>query len=163
MTQYVSYEGKKESLYKRYIKFITEQLKSLEANGKHPRVRGVFWMQGESDSFLDYKAKYQEAEQHFYEYLRHDLNKWIYEHFNFVDAYIYDHGICWVDPDIINACKQRFSESNEHCYCIKTNGEDETAITLYLKSETGEGEDLAHYDSKSMVLLGKTAGEYLIK
>ena len=162
-TQYVDADGKKYDLYYRFVRFIIKQLRALEENGKNPRVRGVFWMQGESDTFLDYKAKYQEAEQQFYEYLRHDLNDWIYEYFNFVDAYIFTRGICWVEPEIVNDCKQRFSEVNEHCYCIKTNGEDDTAIMTYLKCETEEGDDLAHYDSKSMVLLGKTAGSYLIK
>ena len=121
-------------------------------------------MQGESDSFLQYSDKYGKAEKYFLDYLRIDLNEWIYDHFNFVDAYIYVGGLCWVNPEIINGCKQQIADSEEHCYCIKTNGEDETAIKLYLKCETGEdAEDLAHYDSASMLLLGKTAGEYLVK
>ena len=163
MTQYVSEKGKKLELYNHYIEFIKQQLMKLEDEGKNPRLRGMFWMQGESDSFLDYKNKYGVAEQYFLDYIRHDLNDWIYEYFNFVDAYIFTRGICWVDPDIINACKERVCNTNEHSYCIKTNGEDESAIKLYLKCETGEEDDLAHYDSRSMVLLGKTAGEYLIK
>lgn len=163
MTEYVSETGEKLHLYTHYIEFITNQLKKLEAEGKNPRLRGMFWMQGESDSFLDYKNKYYVAEQYFLDYIRHDLNDWIYEYFNFVDAYIFTRGMCWVDPDIINACKDRVCATNDHCYCIKTNGEDETAIKLYLKCETGEEDDLAHYDSRSMLLLGKTAGEYLIK
>ena len=160
--QYVNKDGKKLRLYKRYISFIKGQLKSLEKQGKNPRLRGVFWMQGESDSFLlsyDYKV----ASKYFFDYLRTDLNKWIYEYFNIVDAYIYTRGICWTEPEIINTCKQQLADENEHWYCIKTNGEDNSAITLNLKSDCGEGEDLAHYDSLSMVLLGKTAGEYLLK
>ena len=163
MTQYVSETGKKLELYNHYIEFIQKQLNKLEEEGKNPRLRGMFWMQGESDSFLNYKSKYDVAEQYFLDYIRHDLNDWIYEYFNFVDAYIFTRGICWVDPDIINACKERVCSNNDYCYCIKTNGEDENAIKLYLKCETDEGEDLAHYDSKSMLLLGQTAGEYLIK
>lgn len=163
MTQYVSEKGEKLELYNHYIEFIKNQLTKLENEGKNPRLRGMFWMQGESDSFLNYKNKYSIAEQYFLDYIRHDLNDWIYEYFNFVDAYIFTRGICWVDPDIINACKDRVCNNNEHCYCIKTNGEDENAIKLYLKCETGEGDDLAHYDSQSMLLLGKTAAEYLLK
>lgn len=162
-TQYVNKKGKEFDLYKRYIRFIKQQLKVLEKQGKTPRVRGVFWMQGESDSFLEHSETYKEALQHFYEYLRSDLNDWIYDHFNFVDAYIFTRGICWVNPEVINTCKQEFADTNEHCYCIKTNGEDETAIKLYLKCETGEGDDLAHYDSQSELLLGQTAAQYLIK
>ena len=163
MTQYVTDGGRKLKLYNHFIKFIKRQLKVLESENKTPRVRGVFWMQGESDTFLDYSNKYGKAEKYFLDYLRIDLNNWIYDHFNFVDAYIYTGGICWVNPEIVNECKQQIADANEHCYCIKTNGEDETAIKLYLKSETNEGDDLAHYCSSSMLLLGKTAGEYLIK
>ena len=162
-TQYMNANGKKHKLYTRFVKFIKRQLKALESQGKTPRVRGVFWMQGESDSFLKHSETYREAEQQFLEHLRLDLNDWIYEYFNFVDAYIFTRGICWVKPEVINDCKQRLADENEHCYCIKTNGEDETAIKLYIKSETGEDEDLAHYDSKSMLLLGQTAGQYLLK
>lgn len=162
-TEYMNKNGKKFKYYKRFIPFIQNQLKTLEEQGKNPRVRGLFWMQGESDSFLEHSETYRQAMQRFYEHLRHDLNNWIYDYFNFVDAYIYDHGICWVNPEIINAAKQGFCDENEHCFCIKTNGEDESAIMLYLKCETEEGDDLAHYDSLSMLLLGKTAGELITK
>ena len=162
-TQYVTNTGRKLKLYKRYISFIMKQIKALEVVGKTPRIRGVFWMQGESDTFLNYSDKYYQAEKYFLNYLRVDLNNWIYDHFNFVDAYIYTRGICWVNPEIVNDCKQRLADENDHCYCIKTNGEDETAITLEIKSVTGEEDDLAHYDSQSMLLLGQTAGNYLVK
>lgn len=161
--EYVSNKGKKLKRYNYFLKFIKKQLKALEANSIHPRVRGMFWMQGESDSFFDFRYKYDIAEQYFLDYIRHDLNNWIYEYFNFVDAYIFTKGVCWVEPEVINACKQKVCDSNEHCYCIKTNGEDETAITLDIKSNTNEENDLAHYCSKSMLLLGRTAGSYLIK
>ena len=162
-TQYVTNTGRKLKLYKRYISFIKKQIKALEVVGKTPRIRGVFWMQGESDTFLNYSEKYYQAEKYFLNYLRIDLNNWIYDHFNFVDAYIYTKGICWVNPEVVNDCKQRLADENEHCYCIKTNGEDDMAITLEIKSVTGEEDDLAHYDSQSMLLLGQTAGNYLIK
>ena len=163
MTQYVNERGKKLKLYKKYVGFIQEQLKVLEKEGKTPRVRGIFWVQGESDSFLEKSYKYKDAEEWFFKYLRHDLNNYIYDHFNFVDAYIYTDGMCWVNPEIINDCKQRFADENEHCYCIKVNGEDESAIKLYLKCESDQGDDLAHYDAQSNLLLGMTAANYLIK
>ena len=163
MTQYVDKNGGKHELYNRFIDFIKGQLNALTSSGKNPRVKGVFWMQGESDSFLEYKNQYQKAEQHFYEYLRHDLNDWIYEYFNFVDAYICTTSKTWPDAEVINECKEHFANANEHCYCIKTNGEDDNAINLTIKSQTGEGDDVAHYDSKSMLLLGLTAGSYLLK
>ena len=163
-TQYVTNDGRKLELYQRYISFIKKQINVLEVENKTPRIRGVFWMQGESDSFVVPQGTYYNAEKYFLTYLRADLNAWIYDHFNFVDAYIYtEKGTHWLNPEIINSCKQRLVDENEHCYCIKTNGEDETAITLEVKVTTGEGDDSAHYDSKSMLLLGQTAGNYLMK
>lgn len=163
LTQYVKSTGQKLDLYKRYIEFIKQQLKLLESQGKTPRVRGVFWMQGESDSNLyPGSEKYLDGERYFIKYLRSDLNDWIYEYFNFVDAYIFTRGL-WTHPEIINNCKETLSKEDEHFYCIKTNGEDDNAIRLSLKCESNQGDDAAHYDAESMLLLGKTAGQYIIK
>ena len=161
LTQYVKSNGQKLELYNHYIAFIKQQLKVLESQGKTPRVRGVFWMQGESDSGLYPSSdKYLDGERYFFKYLRSDLNDWIYDHFNFVDAYIFTRGL-WNHPEIINNCKEKLAEEDEHFYCIKTNGEDENAIRLSLKCETGQGDDAAHYDAESMLLLGKTAAQYI--
>ena len=162
-TEYIDRFGQKLKFYQRFIAFIKQQLTALETQGKHPRVRGLFWMQGESDSCLSNPRTYFEAEQQFFESLRIDINQWIYEYFNFVDAYISTSSPSWIDPKTINDCKQRLADENKHCYCIKTNGEDESALKLHLKSESGEDDDVAHYDSKSMLLLGKTVGQCLIK
>ena len=161
-TQYVNEYGTKFELYNRYISFIKDRLEALEQEGKTPRLRGVFWMQGESDSNLKRASFYRTAQQYFYENLRSDLNNWIYDHFNFVDAFISSHSSYWVNDQDINRAKLLFAKENENAYCIKTNGEDEEAINLTLKSESGEENDDAHYDSTSMVLLGKTAAKYLV-
>ena len=158
LTQYVKDTGQKQKLYNRFIEFIKGQLRLLEKQGKTPRVRGLFWMQGESDSHLYPRSdKYLKGERYFINYLRSDLNDWIYDYFNFVDAYISTKGT-WTHPEVINKCKENLSKEDEHFYCIKTNGEDENAINLSLKDN-----DIAHYDAASMLLLGKTAGQYIIK
>ena len=162
-TQWVSPEGEKYNCYNHSVSFVKAEMETLVKQGKHPRIRGVFWMQGESDSLLHNQENYYTATKNLIHYLQIDLNAYIYDYFNFVDAYIYDHGPHWEMPELINQAKQQVADENEHCYCIKTNGEDETAITLEVKSVSGEGDDHAHYDSSSMVLLGKTAGEYLVK
>lgn len=161
--QYVDHNGFKKVLYFRYIDFIDGQLNALKKQGKNPRLRGMFWMQGESDSALNDTENYKAAEKYFVDYLRTDLNDYIYDYFNFVDAYISTHTPAWLFPEIINECKQELADENDHWYCIKTNGEDEEALNLYLKYETNEEEDQAHYDSKSELLLGQAAGRYLLK
>jgi len=162
-TLYVDKDGNKLAYYNHFISFIKDKAKKLENMGKIPRIRGVFWMQGESDSTDELCNTYGIATQHFRDYLIEDLNLWIGDHFNFVDAYISTKSICWKNPGVVNAGKQYVADNNPNSYCIKTNGEDETAISLDLKCETGEGEDCAHYDSRSMLLLGKTAGTLLMK
>jgi len=162
MTEYVDASGNQYKYYKRFLPFIKGQLESLTKQGKNPRLKGIFWMQGESDALTNYPNKYSVAMQWFYDYLRADLNDWIYGYFNFVDAYISTR-TAWKHADVINRCKDEFASANPNTYCIKTNGEDETAISLYLKGETGEEEDLAHYDASSMLLLGQTVAEYLTK
>ena len=162
-TQYVDKDGFKKNLYHRFIDFIDEQLISLKSQGKNPRLRGMFWMQGESDSTIQNPRNYKAAEKYFVDYLRTDLNDYIYEYFNFVDAYISTHTTAWVYPEEINQCKQELANENDHWYCLKTNGEDEDALNLYLKYESNEDDDIAHYDAKSELLLGQTAGQYLIK
>lgn len=163
-TQYMDKDGNKKDLYNRYIAFLNEQLSSIKESGKNPRVRGIFWMQGESDSSNQLCHTYKQATSFFVSNLRQDLNSYIYGYVNFVDAYISTRSPHWPNPSVINQAKQEFADENEHNYCIKTNGEDDGALNLVLKHESGEDpNDKAHYDSVSMLALGREAAKYLIK
>ena len=163
ISEYVNAKGEKLQYYERTISFIKKKLKLLEEMGKNPRVRGLFWMQGESDSFYDFAKDYFKAEEHFFKYIRNDLYDYIYDHFNFVDAYISTKTF-WTHADTINKCKYKLYLKYEHCYLIKTNGEDSSSLNLILKSMSHENdEDAAHYDSSSMLLLGTSAAKYLVK
>jgi len=163
-SQYINKYGIKYSLYFRFINFIKDRVQYLSSIGLNPRIKGVFWMQGETDAVLYPAEDYYYAEKLLFENLITDLRTWIYGYINFVDAYISTKSIIWTNPQIINECKQKLADENEHIYCIKTNGEDEESLDLYLKSQTGEDEnDPAHYDSLSMLALGQAAAKYLIK
>ena len=162
-SQYVNKNGDTFELYDRFVPFIKDQLKRLERNNKNPRVKGLFWMQGESDSLEGLCDTYGEALEWFVRRMRMELNDYVYGYMNFVDAYISTKTI-WPSPDPVNQGKEEFAKKDEHNYCIKTNGEDSTALDLGIKSQTGEDiNDPAHYDSLSMLALGKEAGKYLIK
>lgn len=166
-TQYMNMKGQKLELYNRFIPFILNSLKTLKDNGKNPRVKGVFWMQGESDSMSDIAKTYANAESLFVKNLRKDLNEYVYGYMNFVDAYISTWS-SWKNPFLINNCKEKVKKEDEHNYCIKTNDEDRNSIGLHLKSDSGDGyaedsTDNAHYNSLSMLVLGRAAGLYLIK
>lgn len=162
-TQYMDYSGTKLELYNRYTSFILERLGALKDEGKNPRLRGIFWMQGESDSLNQICNTYKDAESLFIKHLRKDLNEYVYGYVNFVDAYISTKSIFWENPTVINQHKDQVAELDEHNYCIHTNGEDENAIDLTLKSLSGEDNDAAHYDSLSMLSLGLEAGKFVIK
>lgn len=161
---YMNKDGDRYRLYDRFVPFIKHQIKKLKDNGKNPRLKGLFWMQGESDSWNVVCDTYGQAFDVFMKSLRKEFNDYIYTYFNFVDAYISTRSPHWPNPTVINTQKQVYSEKDEHNYCIKTNGEDESALNLVLKSESLEDpNDSAHYDSLSMLALGKEAGKYLIK
>ena len=163
-TQYINKNGQKFNLYNRFVPFINQQLRDLKESGKNPRVRGIFWMQGESDSTNQaLSSTYQAATSVFIQHLRHDINEYVFGYVNFVDAYISTKSHHWVYSNEINQAKLNVSNENEHNYCIKTNGEDEGALDLVLKSAEEDPNDDAHYDSLSMLALGREAGKYLIK
>lgn len=137
-------------------------MNELNESGLNPKVRGVFWMQGESDSFSGRYEKYQKNTECLISYLREDLSPWIYSHFNFVDAFISIKSHHWQNPTAVNNAKLAVSKKIADCYCIKTNGEDAQALNLDLKNQVGEDDnDNAHYCSTSMVALGKEAGKYI--
>ena len=162
--QYMDYAGTKYELYDRFASFIMQQLNVLKEEGKNPRLRGLFWMQGEGDSIAWAAKSYGRALKQFVNSLRKDFNEYVYGYMNFVDAYISTKSPYWENPNGVNEGKESFKNSKEHNYCIKTNGEDEDAIDLTLKSLSGEDPyDAAHYDSLSMLLLGQTAGKLLLK
>lgn len=162
--EYIDKDGKKYELYNRFVPFILNQLEYLRESGKNPRVRGLFWMQGESDSVNYLNKTYGKALKQFVNNIRKDLNEYVYGYMNFVDAEISTKSMYWVHSTQINNAKNQFAKTNEHNYCIKTNGEDNNSLDLNLKTTSGEDpNDDAHYDSLSMLELGKKAGEYLTK
>ena len=162
-TQYIDSNGDKYDLYNRYIPFILNRMNSLKEQGKNPRLRGVFWMQGESDSIGSYANTYEKATKQFVNNLRTDFYEYIYDHMNFVDTFISTKSPHWEHADKVNLAKDKVASLSSHNYCIHTNGEDDNAIDLVLKSQSGEENDAAHYDSLSMLYLGVEAGKYLIK
>lgn len=160
-TQWFDGNYHRGNLYNSNINFIKERLDELLQSGLNPKVRGVFWMQGESDSSDALCNKYYSNTGYLVNYLREDLSSYIYSHLNFVDAYISTKSPHWKNPTIVNQAKLTVSQNWPDCYCIKTNGEDESALNLDLKAQVGEGDDWAHYSSTSMVALGREAAKYI--
>ena len=72
----------------------------------------------------------------------------------FIDAAISNSGF-WASSFMVNYCKLKYSQESPLNYYIETNAHGMT--TLY------ENNDLAHYDSNSMLLLGRLYGQMISK
>lgn len=155
--QWLDTKMNRGDLYNGSIEWFKEKLGYLQENHVNPHLIGMFWMQGEGDSHSGLEYKYEENLKHMISYYREDLKDYYVDHLNFVDAYI-STKTAWPNPVPVNECKQKVADSDPHNFVIKTNGEDETAIDLNLKRASNQGEDAAHYDAQSELLLGQTAG-----
>lgn len=158
--QWLNKNAERGDLYNSSIDWVNKKIKYLKRNNVTPHIKGIFWMQGESDSFEGSYDKYENNLRHLINYYREDLKPYYDETLPFVDAYISNKTVWW-QADEINRQKQVVADSDPNNYVIKTNGEDANALDLNVKSASSEGDDGAHYDSVSEVLLGQTIAEII--
>ncbi len=133
---------------------VNEGLALLEDEGYDPQIVAFLWMQGEADASTMYRAhEYYDLQKALVEDIREEYDFYAPKRgIAFVDAAISDSGL-WATWFMVNECKIRYSmESNMNFY-VDTNAHSLT--TLY------ENNDLAHYDSASMLLLGRLYGEMI--
>lgn len=133
---------------------IDDGLALLEADGLDPKIVGFLWMQGEGDSvqFL-YAHSYYERERALVEHIRSTYADYApASGIQFIDAAVNDSGMfaTWFT---VNAEKRKLSMESADNYYIDTVAAGLT--TLY------ENNDPAHYDSLSMLLLGRLFGDKL--
>lgn len=135
---------------------IEKGLALLEAEGLTPKIVGMLWMQGESDANLASQAYgYYELETALIAHIREKFA----DHASvrgiaFIDAAITDSGM-WSNFLALNYSKVLVSRDSHLNYFIDTN--DYGLTTMF------ENNDFAHYDSESMLLLGRLFGETLSK
>lgn len=158
--EWLDQNGKKHDYYNGAMNWFNQKMKYLKRNHVKTHLIGMFWMQGESDSFDPHNLSFARNHANLVNYFREDLEHYCDNGFNFVDAFISNKTIWW-DYTTVNTTKENVSNSNAHNFLIKTNGEDATALDLNVKSASGEGEDGAHYSSIDEVKLGRRAGEIL--
>lgn len=158
--QWLDGNGKRYKLYNKAIKWFNNKIKYLRKNGVKPHVAGMFWMQGESDSYQPQNLVFERNHTNLVNYFREDLKRYCTNDLNFVDAFISSKTIWW-DHQTVNNVKEKVSKLNPHNFLIKTNGEDETALNLDVKSDCNEGDDMAHYSSLSELELGRRAGQII--
>ena len=127
-------------------------LSLLEDAGYSPEIVAFLWMQGEADASTFYRAyAYYDLQKALVEGIREKYADYTAEGgIAFVDAAISDSGY-WASWYMVNEIKERYSEESSINYFIDTNAAGLT--TLY------ENNDLAHYDSMSMLQLGNLFGQ----
>lgn len=145
--------GKAGGLYNGAVAYITEQMQKLEDAGYYPELEAICWMQGENDSNEDY-SHYGEYLSNFIEDLRKDLLYYSNPSgIGFVDAGISD---CpaWTHFAEINSQKEQVSAESELNYYFSTIDNN-----LKYNGEPAGAPDIYHYDSMSMIKLGKLFAE----
>ena len=135
---------------------VDEGLALIEDEGYDPQIVAFLWMQGEGDASTMYRAhEYYALQKALVEDIREEYDFYAPKRgIAFVDAAISDSGL-WATWFMVNECKIRYSQESNMNFYIDTNAYGLT--TLY------ENNDIAHYDSASMLLLGRLYGEMISK
>lgn len=150
--------GMRGSIYEAFITFAKTGLDALISKNYDARVSAICWMQGESDT-TDFKASHYLANQTaLVSYLREDLapyadNGGIY----FIDAGISNSPYCEPAYPAVNEAKLAFSELSPLNIYFSTIDE---GYTISLEPEGDP--DWGHYDSLSMLSLGRKFGELIV-
>lgn len=133
---------------------IENGLSLLEDQGLTPKIVGMLWMQGESDSYLASLAyNYYELETALIAHIREKFADYAsVRGIAFIDAAISNSGM-WSNYLALNYSKILISRDSHLNYFIDTNAHGLTTLE--------ENADYAHYDSTSMLLLGQLFGQAL--
>ena len=123
-------------------------LELLEAQGLNPKIVGFFWMQGEGDANpASRTAPYYKYQKALMSELRERYADYAVDgDIPFIDTEINNDGF-WAASYMINDAKNDIAEESGRNYIIDSN--------YYGLTTRYENNDLAHYDSTSMILLGQ--------
>jgi hypothetical protein len=141
------------------VNFVLESLIQLEKMGYYPEIKAICWMQGEDDSNGNQYDNYYNYTKNFVKDLREDLK--LYKDLDgigFLDATIAALDHVWTEHVIINNAKRQNAEEDPLSYFIDTNDEG-----LKSNHEPVGAVDIYHYDSDSMIKLGRLFGMLLIE
>lgn len=150
--------GERGSIYEAFLAFARTYLAELAEADYDVRIGAACWMQGESDT-TELKASHYLADQTaFVSYLREDLAEYAEEGgIYFIDAGISNSPYCEPAYPRVNEAKQAFSELSPLNLYFSTI---DAGYTVLLEPE-GEP-DPGHYDSLSMLALGRRFGELIL-
>lgn len=153
-----SSDGKTGELYRAFVAYAKESIEYLKDKNYKVSVKGMCWMQGESDSFsMENATDYGEHLSNFISDVRKEFSRYAKGNgIAFVDAYIADNPIFWVYCDIVNEKKKEVADSSPMNVVVDT-----VAHGLSCAAEPEGSPDLAHYDSESQIKLGHLFAEAL--
>ena len=133
-------------------------LNKLVEEGYTPSIGALCWMQGESDAYSFYEPHYKSRLENFVKDFRNKYNSYaLDEEINFVDAAINYHNT-FVEYQKINKTKEEFANTSDYNFFIDT-----LSLELEFDKEPYNNVDIYHYDSASMVELGKAFGMKLLE
>ena len=151
-----STSGRGGALYSGAVEYIIEAMNVIENMGYYPEIKAICWMQGEDDSNGNQYNSYYEYTKAFIADLREDLQLYMdLDGIGFLDAAIAANEV-WKEHVIINNAKKRNAEEDELSDFIDTNAEG-----LHTNYEPVGAVDIYHYDSDSMIKLGRLFGNIL--
>lgn len=144
-------------LFNEFLDFGDTAIAELEDMGLEVNLRGLCWMQGESDATQDRMTeKYEEYEKNLFDDIYQYFEDKVEDEFHIFDAYISDCST-WKNYAAINQAKENNAAKNPNHHIIDTLSEG-----LEYDSEPTSGVDYFHYDSLSMIKLGQLFGEQII-
>jgi len=150
-------------LYTGFLNFVYDALAVLEEEGYFPFIKGFCFMQGEADStsdHLEYATYYEEYLDLFINDLNEDLSYYKEtedEVFKFVDAGI-SNSSPWFNYVKINNAKYKCAQKDTlNRYYLDT-----ISLGLRFNLEPTNNVDFYHYDSLSMIELGKEFAEAML-
>lgn len=144
-------------LFNEFLDFGDTAIAELEDMGLEVNLRGLCWMQGESDATQDRMTeKYEEYEKNLFDDIYQYFEDKVEDEFHIFDAYISDCST-WKNYAAINQAKENNAAKNPNHHIIDTLSEG-----LKYDSEPTSGVDYFHYDSLSMIKLGQLFGEQII-
>lgn len=153
--EWLTCKDNRNYMYYNAINFTKKNLDYLKKIGYKINIEGICWMQGECDAFENIYQNYYDNTTKLVNYFREDLNKYQSE-IKFVDAYIKDIDL-WPKYAQINEQKYNYSTTSNLNYLVDT-----IALNLRTDEEPYSSPDIAHYDSLSMVTLGREFAKTLI-
>lgn len=152
--------GRTGEMYKSFVCFVEQSMEYLIGKNYNVKIKGMCWMQGESDSFSVKNATdYKRHLGNFISDIRKRFTPYAAgEGIAFVDALIADNPAFWIYCDRVNESKMAVAEDSPMNLFVDT-----LSAGLTCSEEPEDQPDLAHYDSLSEIKLGNLFAEELIK